>query len=180
MARMPTYVAFLRAINLGATRKLSKAAIVRACEGAGFTDVETYINSGNVRVTTPMRSPAKVEATLEKAFAEEAGFEVPTVALTQKELRDIAADAVELGQGHEGRYYVSLLKTAATPAAVKRLDDAGGAGERAVVRGRGAHLLLGPDYHTARLGNAVVEKCLGVATNRNLTVIRTLAEKWGS
>jgi uncharacterized protein (DUF1697 family) len=180
MARVPTYIAFLRAINLGATRKLPKAAIVRACESAGFTDVETYINSGNVRVTTPMRSTPKVEAALEKAFAEEAGFEVPTIALTPKELRDIAADAVELGEGHGGRYYVSLLKTAPSPAAVHRLAEAGRAGERAVVRGRGAHLLLGSDYHTATLSNARVEKHLGVATNRNLNVIRTLAEKWGA
>jgi hypothetical protein len=44
---------------------------------------------------------------------------------------------------------------------------------------RAAHLLLGPDYHTARLTNATVEKHLGVATNRNVKVIRTLAEKWG-
>lgn len=176
---MPTYIAFLRAINLGATRKFSKAAIVRACESAGFTDVETYINSGNVRVTTSMRSPAKVEAALEKAFLEEAGFEVPTIALTQKELREIAADAVELGEGHDGRYYVSLLKKAPSAATATKLDDAGTAGERAVIRGRGAHLLLGQDYHTATLGNSVVEKHLGVATNRNLNVIRTLAEKWG-
>jgi uncharacterized protein (DUF1697 family) len=154
-------------------------AIVRACEAAGFTDVETYINSGNVRVTTPLRSTAKVEAALEKAFAAEAGFEVPTVALTQKELRDIASDAVELGEGHEGRYYVSLLKKAPTAATARKLDDAGEAGERAVVRGRGAHLLLGEEYHTARLTNTVVEKHLGVSTNRNLNVISTLAEKWG-
>ena len=177
---MPTYIAFLRAINLGATRKFPKAAIVRACEAAGFTDVETYINSGNVRVTTAMRSPARVETALERAFEKEAGFEVPTVALTQKELRDIAADAVELGPDHDGRYFVSLLKKAPSAAAVKKLDRAGKAGERAVVRGRGAHLLLGADYHTAKLSNAVVEKHLGVATNRNLNVIRTLAEKWGS
>jgi RecA/RadA recombinase len=30
----------------------------------------------------------------------------------------------------------------------------------------------------ARLTNAQVEKLLGVATNRNLTVIRALVEKW--
>jgi uncharacterized protein (DUF1697 family) len=177
---VPTYIAFLRAINLGSTRKFPKAAIVRACEAAGFTDVETYINSGNVRVTTSMRSPAKVEAALEKAFEDEAGFEVPTVALTQKELRDIAADAVELGEGHDGRYYVSLLKRAPSTADAKRLDGEGREGERAIVRGRGAHLLLGADYHTAQLSNAVVEKHLGVSTNRNLNVIRTLAEKWGA
>jgi uncharacterized protein (DUF1697 family) len=146
---MPTYVAFLRAVNLGATRKFPKAAIVRACQAAGFNDVETYINTGNVRVSTPMRSVTKVEAALEQAFEAEAGFPVPTVALTQRELRDIAADAVELGEGHEGRYYVSLLKSAPTDEAAGRLDGAGAAGERAIVRGRGAHLLLGKDYHTA-------------------------------
>jgi uncharacterized protein (DUF1697 family) len=184
MVAMPTYVAFLRAVNLGATRKFSKAAIIRACEDAGFSDVETYINSGNVRVTTPLRSVAKVEAALEEAFAEGAGFAVPTVALTQKELRDIAADAVALGEGHDGRHYVSLLKRTPTAAAVEKLHAAGApagpAVERAVVRGRGAHLLLAQDYHTAKLSNALVEKHLGVATNRNLKVIRTLAEKWGS
>ena len=47
------------------------------------------------------------------------------------------------------------------------------------MRGRAAYLLLGKDYHSAKLSNAVVEKHLGVATNRNLKVIRTLAEKWG-
>ena len=40
------------------------------------------------------------------------------------------------------------------------------------------HLLLGPNYHEARLTNALVEKHLGVATNRNLTVVEALAEKW--
>jgi hypothetical protein len=86
---------------------------------------------------------------------------------------------VELGEGHDGRYYVSLLKKAPSAASAKKLDEAGKKGERAVVRGRGAHLLLGADYHTAKLSNAVVEKQLGVATNRNLNVVRTLAEKWG-
>ena len=49
---MPTYIAFLRAVNVG-KRMFAKAAIVQACEDAGCTDVETYINTGNVRVTTP-------------------------------------------------------------------------------------------------------------------------------
>src|SRR4051794_20858140 len=45
---MPTYVAFLRAINLGATRKFPKDAIRAATEAAGGSGVETYINTGNV------------------------------------------------------------------------------------------------------------------------------------
>lgn len=176
---MPTYIAFLRAINIG-KRRFTKDAIVAACEAAGCTDVETYINTGNVRVTTPLRSRAKVEEALEAAFEAEAGFDVPTIVVTPQELTAIAAQAEKVGAAHDGRHYVSVLKDPPTASAVKDLDGAGHDGERAVVDGRGVHLLLGHDYHSAKLSNAVVEKHLGVATNRNLNVIRTLAEKWGA
>lgn len=176
---MPTYIAFLRAINIG-KRRFTKDAIVAACEAAGCTDVETYINTGNVRVTTPLRSRAKVEEALEAAFEAEAGFDVPTIVVTPQELTAIAAQAEKVGAAHDGRQYVSVLKDPPTASAVKDLDGAGHDGERAVVNGRGVHLLLGHDYHSAKLSNAVVEKHLGVATNRNLNVIRTLAEKWGA
>lgn len=176
---MPTYIAFLRAVNVG-KRMFAKADIVAACEEAGCTDVETYINTGNVRVTTTLRSRAKIEAALEKAFRAKAGFEVPTIVFTPKELSAIAADADEVGQGHRGLHYVSLLKDQPSAAAVTKLDGGGKEGESAQVRGRAAHLLLGKDYHSAKLTNPVVEKHLGVATNRNLKVVRTLAEKWGA
>ena len=173
---MPTYVAFLRAINLGATRKFPKADIVTATEAAGATDVATHINTGNVLLTMPLRSRAKVEAALEAAYAADRGFAVPTIVFTPSELRRIAADAAELD--HAGRHYVSLLKDEPTAAATEVIEGAGGAGARAVVRDRAVHLLVDGDYHSASLTNAEVEKALGVATNRNLTVIRALVEKW--
>jgi len=171
-----TYLGFLRAINLGANRKFPKASIIKAVEAAGFTDVATYINTGNVRFDTTMRSRAKIETALEEAFEAEAGFAVPTVVFTQKELLAIAEEAASFGHG--GRHYVSLCKDVPSAAAVKRLEETSTADELAKVGGRAVHLLLGENYHEARLSNAVVEKHLGVATNRNLTVIRALAEKW--
>ena len=173
---MATYIAFLRAINLGATRKFPKDAIKAALESTGCTDVETYINTGNVRFSTTLRSRAKIEAMLEKAFLENRGFEVPTIVFTPKELRAIADEAESFGHG--GRHYVSLLKKAPTAAAIKAVEEVGSAEEVARVGGRAVHLLLGENYHEAKLTNAVVEKHLGVATNRNVTVIRKVAEKW--
>lgn len=173
---VPTYIGFLRAINLGAKRKFPKAAIVRAVQAAGFTDVETYINTGNVRFDSTLRSRARIEAALEEAFLAEAGFEVPTIVFTQAELRAIAEEAASFGHG--GRHYVSLLKQEPSPEAVRDLEAVSTAEEVCKVGGRAVHLLLGENYHEARLTNAVVEKRLGVATNRNLTVVRALAEKW--
>lgn len=180
---MPTYVAFLRAINLGATRKFPKVAIKAAVEAAGGTEVETYINTGNVRLTTTLRSQSKVSAVLERVFLADRGFEVPTIVLTPTELTRIAADAEELAaeSADLGMQYVSLLKDPPTAAQVHEIEQVEYDGERLVVRGRGAHLLMAKrdSYHQARLSNAYVEKRLGVSTNRNVTVIRTLAEKWG-
>lgn len=177
---MPTYVAFLRAINLGANRKFAKADIARVVEGVGFTDVETHINTGNVRFTTPMRSRAKIEALLEAAFAEDRGFDVPTIVFTTAEMRAIAAEAASLAQEHPelARHYIYLLKDelpAATAAKVEGLaSEAGGM----VVRGRVAHALLGPAYQAGQVDPLGAAKLLGVATNRNRTVIDAIAEKW--
>ena len=173
---MATYVAFLRAINLGAKRKIPKDAIVAAVEGVGFTGVATHINTGNVRFDTTMRSRARIEAALEEAFLADRGFEVPTIVFTPAELRAIAEEAESFGHG--GKHYVSLLKSPPSAAAIAALEERSSSEEVARVGGRAVHLLLGENYHEARLTNAVVEKELGVATNRNVTVIRTLAQKW--
>lgn len=180
MENMPTHVAFLRAINLGARRKFPQADIVRVVESTGARDVATYINTGNVVLASPLRSRAKVEAGLEAAFAADRGFEVPTVVFSPAEILSIVADAEELADEHTARHYVSLLKQEPPADAVAATCARESPGERLVVRGRAAHLLLAaPDsYHLARLDNAYVEKSLGVATSRNLTVLRAIAERW--
>ncbi len=178
---MTTYVAFLRAINLGSRRTFPKDSIKAAVEEAGFTGVETYINTGNVRLDTRMRSPARIEDVLEKAFLADREFEVPTIVLSIADLVQVAADAVELAAARDGvgRHYVSVLKQTPTQAAVREAEALSTEAERVVVRGRAAHLLLGKNYHEATLDNAVVEKVLGPATNRRDTVITTLASRWG-
>ncbi|MFK4806729.1 DUF1697 domain-containing protein [Microbacterium sp. ZW CA_36] len=177
---MPTYVAFLRAINLGANRKFAKEDIRRVVESSGFTDVETHINTGNVRFTTPMRSRAKIEKTLADAFAADRGFDVPTMVFTTAEVADIAREAAALSAEHPGleRHYVYLLKDELPRDVVARVEglatDAGGM----VVRGRVAHALLGPGYQAGTVDPLGAAKLLGVATSRNLTVITAIAAKW--
>lgn len=178
MAAMPTYVAFLRAINLGANRKFPKAAITACVEDAGFTDVETYINTGNVRFSTPMRSRAKIEAALEKAFLADRGFEVPTLVFSTAELCQIVDDVDELHDDALERHYVLLLKSKPAADVVKKVHALDSPPHRTVVRNRAAHLLLGKGYAGGTVDPLKVEKLLGVATNRNHTVIRAIVDKW--
>jgi uncharacterized protein (DUF1697 family) len=175
-----TFIAFLRAINLGRNRKVPMADLRSWLAGAGMADVETYIQTGNVRFTTTLRSHVKAETAMEQLLAERCGFDVPTIALTPAELTKVydAADALE-PVVPDVRRYVTFLKSEPPPEVAAELDAWDAAGERAKVVGRAVHWTVPGPLQAARMSNARVEKLLGVATTRDLKVVRTLAERWG-
>lgn len=178
---MPTYVAFLRAINLGTVRRFPKEAIVAAVTSVGGTAVQTYLASGNVRLTSTLRSGAKVEAALEAAFLADRGFEVPTVVLSPAEVMAVAADVAELWAryGEPAAHSVTLLKRPPPPAAADVVEALRPDGDRAVVRGRAVHVLLTRSVHESALLASRELATLGVGTARNARVVRELARRWG-
>ncbi len=177
---MTTYLAFLRAINLGPTRKFPMADIRRVVEASGFTRAETHINSGNVRFDTAMRSRARIEERLESGFAEDRGFDVPTIAFTAAEFREVAREAQALTDERPGlaRHYVYLLKDELSPEVVAAVEATSSDIGEMIVRGRAAHALLLPGYQDGTVDPLAAAKLLGVGTNRNLNVVTTLAQKW--
>ncbi len=176
---MSTWVAFLRAVNVG-KRQYPMAELRAALTAAGLEDVETHIQTGNVRFGTRMRSRERIVAALEAAMLADRGFEVPVVLLSPAELVAVAADAeavrAELGDP-QWRQYVELLARQPDAEAVE-LIEAGVPGARAVVRDRAVHLLYDVSFGEAKPPRAAVSRAIGLSTNRNVTVIRTLAEKW--
>jgi len=69
---MPVYVALLRAINVGGTRKLPMAELKSLCEGLGFADVSTFIQSGNV-IFRDGGDQDEIAARLDAALAQRLG-----------------------------------------------------------------------------------------------------------
>lgn len=176
---MPTYVAFLRAINLGSRRRVPMKELVPCLEDAGLDDVATYLATGNVRVSSRRRSTDSVEKVVEEALAARFGFDVPAVVLTVEDLRTVVRQADEVAPGVR-REYLTLLKDAPPTDVVHELDSWAADGEGAKVCHRAVVWWADHDMHDGRLSNAVVEKQLGVATTRTLGVVRTVLEKWGS
>lgn len=181
-ARVGTWVALLRAVNVGA-RQYPMAQVRAALEQAGYADVATHIQTGNVRLVSPVRSRAKLEAALEEVFEADRGFRVATFVLTLAELTELGAACAELSGLHrpEFGHYVSVLRSAPDAALTEQLADLRRPGELVVVRGRAVHQLYDVPYHQAKTSNATIEKVTGAeATNRNARVIAALAAKWGA
>lgn len=87
---MNTYVALLRAVNVGGTGKLPRADLRAMCEAVGFARVRTYIASGNV-VLASASAPRQVRAALEAQLARYAGKPVGVVVRTGSELAQVLA-----------------------------------------------------------------------------------------
>jgi uncharacterized protein (DUF1697 family) len=119
MARL---VALLRGINVGGHKKVPMAQLREVLEGAGFADVKTYVQSGNVVLTAPpRRSPAKVGREIEAAIEREFGFDVAVVMRTRDEIAALVEDD-PLGEvaDHPARRIVVFL---AEDLDRSRLDD---------------------------------------------------------
>jgi uncharacterized protein (DUF1697 family) len=175
---MPTHIGFLRAVNVG-KRQYKTADLRAALEGAGYGDVDTHIQTGNIKITSPLRSRAKVEAELEALFRVDRGFDVVTMVFSPEELRDVLAEADQLAAKRRPEYgqYLTMLKTPASTDLATSVEALSGNGENLVVRGRVVHLLYDVPYGTSKVATQI-EKLLGPGTNRNVSVIRALVEKW--
>lgn len=87
---MHHYIAFLRGINLGKRRP--PMAELRALFGKmSFTDVTTFIASGNVIFASKVADSRKIERTIEADLQKALGYAVDTFVRTRAEVAAIAA-----------------------------------------------------------------------------------------
>ncbi len=86
-----SFIALLRAVNVGGTGKLPMSELKAMCEELGFDNVRTYIASGNV-VFASRKSEAAVKAALEKRLAAHAGKPVGVLLRTADEMAQVLAD----------------------------------------------------------------------------------------
>ncbi|MGF6774160.1 uncharacterized protein (DUF1697 family) [Paraburkholderia sp. GAS199] len=88
---MTVYAAFLRAVNVGGTGKLPMAELRAMCESLGFSDVRTYIASGNVVFGSRLKE-ATVKSRLEQSLQAYAGKPVGVLVRSATELAAVLAD----------------------------------------------------------------------------------------
>ncbi|MFT3799592.1 MAG: DUF1697 domain-containing protein [Burkholderiaceae bacterium] len=87
---MNTLIALLRAVNVGGTGKLPMDALRRLCEQAGFTNVRTYIQSGNVVFDTDLPAGGAKPA-LETRLQDYCGKPVGVILRDGEQMRGILA-----------------------------------------------------------------------------------------
>lgn len=85
---MTSYVALLRAVNVGGTGKLPMSELTAMCVAEGFEKIRTYIASGNVVFSTDLPE-SQVKAALEKRLTAYARKPVGVIVRTAKEMAEV-------------------------------------------------------------------------------------------
>ncbi len=175
---MPTYVALLRGINLGAKRRVAMADLRDLMAGLGYDDVRTHLQSGNAVFRTGSRSASSVARAVETAISDGLGMDVPVVVRTAAQLAKVVEADPFAGTATDGaRYLVTFLDKPPAASWLADVDVDGCAPEQVAVHGREVYLWLPTGVHSSRLARLVGDKTLGgTATSRNWNVVRKLAE----
>jgi uncharacterized protein (DUF1697 family) len=170
-------IALLRGINLGPHRRIAMPVLRETIASAGFDDVRTYVQSGNV-VLASDAPPDQVERELERLIAERFGFEVGVVVRTGEELEQVIKRN-PLGDVavNPKRYQVSFLSSELDRERARTLADLATDSERFVAIGRELYAWHPDGVARSKLSAKLASPSLGVkATARNWATVTALRE----
>jgi uncharacterized protein (DUF1697 family) len=177
---MPKYVAFLRAVNVGG-HIVKMDQLRRLFELQGFTNVETFIASGNVIFDSPVRSPQKLEKKIEQSLKENLGYEVGTFIRSTAELAEIASYKPFPGEDDaEGCVvYIGFLGDTPAAEAQKKLLLLRTRVDEFHSNGREFYWLCRAKMSDSKITGNLLQKALGMSTTlRNSNTVQRLATKY--
>jgi uncharacterized protein (DUF1697 family) len=155
------------------------AELRAALTAAGFDDVRTYIQSGNVVVDGGPTDRDEVSTVIAAAIADRWGFDLPVVVRDAADLPALLGRSAELFPAVEDRHdklvHIGFLSALPEPAAVAALDPQRSPGDKAVVEAEHVHISYRSGAGSSKLTGDYLERTLGVAvTMRNLSTVRSL------
>lgn len=172
------HVALLRGINVGGKHRVPMATLRELFVAAGASDVETYIQSGNVVYTAASSLARALPDQVRAAIVETFGFDAPIVSRTAAQLR-------EVGQAHpfadrvadEKLLMVAFLDRAPAAASIAALDPNRSPGDLLEVRGQQVYLGFPNGSGRSKLDANWLDRSLGaVGTWRNWRTVQALVE----
>ncbi len=171
-------VVLLRGVNVGGRHKLPMAQLREVCESQGYTNVSTYIQSGNVVLDSDFPTP-ELAGRLETAIGDAVGFTPGVVVRTADQVaRALTANPYPETPERDRYLHIGFMSEQPAATAVSVLAEVDCAPESFTVVGKEIFL----DYtngmgQSKKLVRIPFERKLGVViTARNLRTVRKLAE----
>lgn len=173
---MNTYICLLRGINVGGHRKIKMADLKTLFTSLGYTEVVTYIQSGNIIFKSHEKDIDEITTVLKKTIVDTYGFELPVFVLTRKMLTQVYENYALSPEYIESSYF-TLLHTIPSTEHKALVNNLELPNEHFVATQNCVYLYPEKGYGKAKATNTFFEKKLNVvATTRNYKTIVKLLE----
>lgn len=168
------HVALLRGINVGKAKRVAMADLRALCEGLGYGDVKTLLNSGNVVFSAP-RVDARAAAKIQKEIASQIGVACRVIVVTASELdRIVAENPFSEGEANPPRYLVTVFASESDRARIAALAKEEWGAERLGVGSIAAYLWCPNGILESRIVAAIAKQLGDGATSRNWATMKKL------
>lgn len=168
------YVVLLRGINVGGHAKVAMPALREVCAEVGCADVSTYIQSGNVVLTSEL-SPPRLTVALAKAIADRFDASPDVMIRTADELTAVI-DNNPYPRAADGTLHVGFLARAADSAARDSAGDIVCGPEEFTIRGSEIYFHLPNGIGNSKLAPLVTRRVKIPMTTRNWRTVLKLHE----
>jgi uncharacterized protein (DUF1697 family) len=176
---MPTWISLLRAVNLGSHNKVSMPALREHLADAGFEDVRTYVQSGNLVTTSAHRTEQGVARAVAKVVAERHGVDVPVIVRSPEDVaRVLALDPFPAATKRQPKLVSVVFFEKPLVGGKAFAEHAISLGEEVVVDGRELYIsYTARGVHASTLTPAVLRRRLGQdGTARNWRTVQALVD----
>lgn len=167
---MTTYIALLRAVNLGPRNKVSMSELRELLTALGMQDVQTLLQSGNAVFHSDVCTGTQLERLIEDAAATTLQLQTNVIVRSHKEWKAIIARNPFPREAKQdpGHLVVVPLKKPPARGAADALQAAIAGREAVRVDGRCAYIVYPDGIGRSKLTSALIEKKLGTrGTGRN-------------
>jgi len=175
---MTRYVALLRGINVSGQKLIKMEELRKHFELPGFSNIVTYIQSGNVLFDTKEKKQDLIRKQIEDQLIVKLGYAVPVIVRSIEEIGEAIANNpfdTPVGAG-KARLYVSFLSGYPNEQLIELIESFSYEMEKVKVVNREVYLLT-ESYGSTKFPNTFIEKKLGVqSTVRNWNTVNKLTE----
>ncbi|KAA3614638.1 MAG: DUF1697 domain-containing protein [Calditrichaeota bacterium] len=173
------YIVLLRGINVSGQKKIKMEDLRSHLRDLHFTDIQTYIQSGNIIFKYNSTNQATLAEAIKNKIAEKYNFDVPVLVLTTTELEIAVANCpFSPATGQETkRIYFTFLSETPIPERVAKLKKLDYNPEQYILAGKTIYFYSPNGYGRAKMNNNFFENQLKVAaTTRNWKTVHKLLE----
>jgi uncharacterized protein (DUF1697 family) len=175
---VPRYVALLRSVNVAGHGRITMAELRTSFKSLGYTEVTTYIQTGNVVFSAGSRSEGGVAAAIEEQLAADFGAAPAVILRTASELQRIGSSSPYAKAGaNPSRHHVTFLATKPSNAVLATLELPASGHDELVVEGREVFVYTPDGYAGTKYTGTFLERRFGMqSTTRNWNTVTKLCE----